>query len=429
MKYGFKFLFTITTAAMLYTPALLADTVTNWNTTAVNIITDAIKPPDMANRAVALVQTSVYSAVNSINQRYPVTKPTVDAMDGASVDAAIAAANRRMLVELIAKSKPTIDEVYNRAINSIPEGKSRDDGIAVGKQAAEAVLAMRAKDKVGVPESYRPITIPGIYIPTVIPVASTWSANRLPWTLTSADQFRPPRPPAPDSARWAKDYNEIKQIGERNSKVRTSDQTAAAKFWISTSPKTFYPITRSVTRQEGRELTRNARLFAMVSQAVDDSIIAVFDAKYHYSFWRPMTAIRNGDMDENDATERVADWQPLVNNPMHPEYPCAHCIVASAIGSALKFDLGSEPTPLLSTTSSTADGATRSWKTIDGFVQEVSNARVWEGVHFRNSTEIGIKMGRYVAEQVVASHLAMSQQYLLSFQSPIATPKTLKPLK
>jgi len=134
-------------------------------------------------------------------------------------------------------------------------------------------------------------------------------------------------------------------------------------------------------------------------------------------------------MDENDATERVADWQPLVNNPMHPEYPCAHCIVASAIGSALKFDLGSEPTPLLSTTSSTADGATRSWKTIDGFVQEVSNARVWEGVHFRNSTEIGIKMGRYVAEQVVASHLAMSQQYLLSFQSPIATPKTLKPLK
>jgi len=123
---------------------------------------------------------------------------------------------------------------------------------------------MRAKDKVGVPESYRPITIPGIYIPTVIPVASTWSANRLPWTLTSADQFRPPRPPAPDSAQWAKDYNEIKAIGERNSKVRTSDQTAAAKFWISTSPKTFYPITRSVTRQSGRDLTRNARLFVMV---------------------------------------------------------------------------------------------------------------------------------------------------------------------
>jgi len=409
MKHGFKILLTISTVAMLYTPALHADTVTDWNTTAVNIITDAIKPPDLANRAVALVQTSVYSAVNSINQRYPATEPVVEANKGASVDAAIAAANKRMLSELLPKSQAAVDEAYNKAINSIPKGKSRDDGVAAGEKAAESVLAMRSKDKTGVPESYRPITIPGIYIPTVIPVASTWSANRLPWKLTSADQFLPPRPPAANSERWAKDFNEIKEVGERNSKTRTPDQSAAAKFWISTSPKTFYPITRSVTRQEGRDLTRNARLFAMVSQAVDDSIIAVFDAKYHYSFWRPVTAIRNGDMDENDATERVADWQPMVNNPMHPEYPCAHCIVASAIGTALKFDLGSDPTPILSTSSSTADGATRSWKTIDDFVQEVSNARVWEGVHFRNSTEIGIKMGRFVTEQVAAGYPTVSK--------------------
>lgn len=409
MKHACKFLLVVSVAAIIYTPKLYADTVTNWNTTAINIIGNAIKPPDMANRAAALVQTSVYSAVNSINKRYPTTEPTVDAPAGASVDAAIAAANRRILSKLIPKSAATIDEAYNKAISSILEGKARDAGITVGEQAADAVLAMRAKDKVGVPEAYRPATTPGAYLPTVIPVASTWSANRLPWTLTSADQFRPSAPPALNSAEWAADYNEIKEIGAHNSKTRTPEQSSAAQFWVSTSPMIFQPIIRSMTRQEGRDLTRNARLFAMATQAIDDSIIAVFEAKYHYSYWRPMTAIRNGDMDDNDATERVANWKPMINNPMHPEYPCAHCIVASAIGDTLKADLGSDPVPVLSTSSTTADGATRSWDTIDAFVQEVSNARVWEGVHYRSSTEVGTEMGRKVSEQVVAGYPAMSK--------------------
>jgi len=407
MKYGYKFLAATSAAAILHGSVAFADTVTDWNTTAVNIIGDAIKPPDLANRAVALIQTSVYSAVNSINQRYPATEPTIDAPDGASVDAAIAAANKRMLNELLPKSAAVIDEAYNKAIDSIAEGKARDAGISAGEKAAEAVLELRAKDKVGVPESYRPVTIPGIYTATVIPVASTWSANRLPWTLTSADQFRPAPPPAANSERWAKDYNEIKEIGALNSKTRTAEQSAAAQFWVATSPKIYFPITRSVTQQEGRDITRNARLFAMVSQAVDDSIIAVFEAKYHYNFWRPMTAIRNGDIDENDATERVANWKPMINAPMHPEYPCAHCIVSSTIGTMLKIDLGSDPVPVLSTSSPTAGGATRSWKTIDAFVQEVSNARIWEGVHFRNSAEVGVDMGRKVAEQVAAGYPAM----------------------
>ncbi|MGB0849082.1 MAG: vanadium-dependent haloperoxidase [Thiolinea sp.] len=407
MKHEPKYLLAAILATMLYSPVSFSDTVTDWNTKAVDIIGDAIKPPDLANRAVALVQTSVYVAVNSINKRYPATEPVIEAPADASVAAAIAAANRHILNELLPKSQATIDESYNAVISSIPEGKSRDAGIAVGTQAAESVLAMRAKDKTGIPETYRPLTTPGTYVPTVTPVASTWSMNRLPWSLTSADQFRPDPPPALDSEQWATDYNEIKEVGALNSKTRTADQSAAAQFWISTSPKTFQPIIRSVTDQKGRDLTRNARLFAMATQAIDDSIIAVFEAKYHYQFWRPMTAIRNGDQDNNDATERVANWKPMVNNPMHPEYPCAHCIVASAIGTALKADLGSDPAPVLSTASTTADGTTRSWKTIDTFVQEVSDARVWEGVHYRNSTEVGKAMGKQVAEQVTAGYPAL----------------------
>ena len=407
MKQKRQFLLAVSAAAILFTPIANADLITNWNTTAVNIIGDAIKPPDLANRAVALVQTSVYTAVNSISQRYPANHPTIDAPDNASLGAAIAAANKHILSQLIPKSQAIIDEAYNTAINSIPDGDARDAGVTVGTQAAEAVLAIRAKDKVGVPEAYRPQTTPGAYIPTVIPVASTWSANRLPWTLTSADQFRPAAPPALSSKQWAADYNEIKTIGALGSKTRTADQSAAAKFWISTSPRIFQPIIRSVTAQEGRDLTRNARLFAMASQSIDDSIIAVFEAKYHYQFWRPMTAIRNGDQDGNDATERVANWKPMVSNPLHPEYPCAHCIVSSTIGTVLKIDLGDDPVPLLGTSSPTADGTVRSWKTIDAFVEEVSNARIWEGVHYRNSAEVGTEMGRKVAEQVAAGYSVM----------------------
>lgn len=405
MKY--KLLFTIGTAAILHAPTTYADTVTDWNTTAITIIGDAIKPPGPANRAATLVQTGVYAAVNSITKRYPATGATVDAPADASVEAAIAAANHRMLSKLIPKSAAAIDEAYNKAISSIPEGEAREAGITAGEQAVDSVLALRAKDKVGVPESYRPLTTPGAYVPTVIPVSSTWSANRLPWTLTSADQFRPDAPPALDSEQWAADYNEIKEIGALNSKTRTADQSAAAQFWVSTSPVIYYPVIRSVTGQEGRDLTRNARLFAMASQSIDDSIIAVFEAKYHYGFWRPMTAIRNGDVDENDATERVADWKPMINTPPHPEYPCAHCIVSSTIGNTLKADLGDDPVPLLSTVSPTADGATRSWESIDAFMQEVSDARVWEGVHYRNSAVVGNKMGQQIAEQVAAGYPAM----------------------
>ena len=162
---------------------------------------------------------------------------------------------------------------------------------------------------------------------------------------------------------------------------------------------------RSVAEQPGREVTRNAHLFAAVSQAMDDALIAVFDAKFHYNFWRPVTAIRNGDQDGNDATERDASWLPFIDTPMHPEYPCAHCIVASTVGTVLKAEIGMGPTPTLTTTSSTAGGVARSWKGIDDFVDEVSEGRICDGVHFRNSTEVGAAMGRKVGALAVAKYL------------------------
>jgi hypothetical protein len=163
-------------------------------------------------------------------------------------------------------------------------------------------------------------------------------------------------------------------------------------------------VVGSVANAPGREVTQNARLFAAVTQAIDDALIAVFDAKYHYNFWRPVTAIRNGDTDGNDATERDPSWTPFIDTPMHPEYPCAHCIVSGAVGTVLQAEIGTGPMPTLTTTSDTAPGAARSWTKIGDFMQEVANGRIYDGVHYRTSTEVGTDMGKKIGQLVAAKY-------------------------
>jgi hypothetical protein len=262
----------------------------------------------------------------------------------------------------------------------------------------------RADDAASAREAYRPQVTAGVYVPTAVPAAPQWPQRR-PWLMTSAEQFRPGPPPPLGSAAWAQDYNEIKALGEKTSSVRSAEQTATARFWEATLPPIYHGIVRSVASSPGREVTRNARLFAAVTQAVDDAMIAVFAAKYHYAFWRPITAIRNGDLDGNDATERAASWVPLIETPMHPEYPCAHCIVAATIGAVLRAEIGAGATPPLTTSSPTAGGAVRTWPTIEAFVAEVANARVYAGVHYRSSTKVGAAMGAQIGALAAAKHL------------------------
>jgi hypothetical protein len=137
---------------------------------------------------------------------------------------------------------------------------------------------------------------------------------------------------------------------------------------------------------------------------MDDAGIAILDAKYHYNFWRPVTAIRNGDTDGNEATERDPSWTPFIDTPMHPEYPCAHCIVAATVGTLLQAEIGTGPMPTLTTTSDTAPGAARSWTKIDDFMQEVANARIYDGVHYCTSTEVGTDMGKKIGKLVAAKY-------------------------
>ena len=151
--------------------------------------------------------------------------------------------------------------------------------------------------------------------------------------MASAAQFRPGPPPALTSERWARDFNEVKRLGGKpTARTAVPSETEIARFWEFSLPSIYFGVVRSVADAPGRDPLRNARLYAAVAQAMDDAMIGVFDAKYHYHFWRPSTAIRNGDVDGNDATERDATWAPFSDIPLHPEYPSAHSILASAVG-------------------------------------------------------------------------------------------------
>jgi len=382
----------------LVTPAW-ADVATDANAKAAEIASRLPGTPP-AVRAMAFVQVSVFEAVNAITGRYPSSRVNITPPPGASVDAAVAASTRTVLLKLVPTQQAAIEADYQAALKSLPDSAAKAGGIAVGEQAAAACLAR--EDGMGVPDTYRPHATAGVYVPTLLPAVPNWG-KRKPWVMSGGDQFRPGPPPGLTSETWARDYNEIKAIGGKNSVQRSPEQTAIAKFWEETAPAVYWPVVRSVAATPGRDVTENARLLAVAAMAMDDGLVAVFDAKYTYNFWRPVTAIRNGDLDSNDATERDPSWTPFIDTPMHPEYPCAHCIVSASLGAVLEAELAGRPSPKLSSTSSTAGGVERTWSSVDEFVREVAVARIYDGVHYRNSTQVGSAMGKKIGELAVKS--------------------------
>jgi hypothetical protein len=382
--------------ALVFAPAARADAITEWNVRDGEFVRAAGIGTPPAVRIMAIAHTAAFEAAQAITKRYPAaSRVRLEASPQASVDAAIAAAHRTSMMRLLPAQQAAIDSAYQSALSRIADGPAKEDGIAVGEKAALAVIALRSEDGASEPAAYRPHTAAGKYVPTTMPSVPQWP-QRKPWIMTSASQFRPGPPPALDSERWARDYNEIKAVGSKNSSVRTPEQTSIATFWSETLPPIYHGVVRSVAETPGRDVMRNARLFAALTQAMDDALIAVFDAKYHYGLWRPITAIRNGNIDGNDATERDAAWTPFIDTPMHPEYPCAHCIQAGTVGAVLQAEIGKATTPSLATSSRVANGAVRRWTSVDAFMQEVANARVYDGVHYRFSTEVGLDMGKRI---------------------------------
>ena len=375
-----------------------AEPVANWADTTTEIATDG---PNTI-RTMALAQNAVYEAVNAITARYPRDRVDLGPTQGASIDAAIAAASRAVLLHEAAALKDRTEAAYARALATIAADDARTLGTNIGERAAADVLGKHSDD-IGSPEPYRPLTSPGVYVPTTFPLGYAFAPHG-PWFMKSAAQFRPEPPPALTSALWARDYNEVKVVGSATSEVRTPEQTAIARFWATALPDVHMGVVHSVAIAPGREVTRNARLYAAVTAAMNDAEIAVLEAKYHYNFWRPITAIRNGDLNGNPATERDPDWTPLIATPLHPEYPCAHCVIAATIATVIRAEVGREPLPTLMSTSNTAPGVTRQWTSTEDVVKEVSEARILDGVHYRNSTEVGNRMGAPVGALVAAAY-------------------------
>lgn len=371
-----------------------ADAVTDWNIKSGELVVEARVPTPVAVAWLALVQTAAYRAVEAARRR------------DASAEAALAAAHRVTLTRLLPASAVKIDALYDAALAAIAESTAKRKGIVDGQAAADGLLMARAADitAAAAPEQYRPHTTAGLYVPTAAPLVSQWP-QRKPWLMRDATQLRPAAPPALTSVAWQRDFNEVKSFGGRASAARSAEQTEVARFWEYSAPPIYHALVRSVALQPGRDLLRNARLFAAVAQATDDALIAVFEAKYHYRFWRPVTAIRNADLDGNDATERDAGWLPLIDAPMHPEYPSAHSVLAAALGTVLAADVGDAGLPVLSTSSPTAQGAVRRYDSIAALVKEVNDARVWGGIHFRTATDVGAEMGRQAGELAVKGWL------------------------
>ena len=381
----------------LAAPAV-ANVITDWDAKAVAVAA----PAPLGQRELAMVHVAMFDAVNSIERRYRPYLVQLTAQKTTSQEAAAAAAAATVLIGLHPEAAEELKAALATYLAAIADGEAKADGIKLGEAVAAKVLQARANDGANAADAYRPKTKPGVYVPTPITVASVWP-DLVPFALTKPSQFRPQPPISLESKEWAADFNELKAYGGKTSTKRSTQQTETARFWLMVGAPAYHPVPRQLVTAKQMSVIDSARFMALFAVALTDAYIAVFDAKYHYEFWRPITAIRNGDISGNPATELDATWQPIDNTPMHPEYPCAHCIQSGAAAVVIESVLGSADIPEVSVTSSTAPGVTHRWTNLGVFSDEISNARIWAGFHYRFSTRVGTDMGRQIGAYVVKS--------------------------
>jgi hypothetical protein len=386
-------------------PAAVADVITDWDEKAVAIVL----PPGpvavaqqvyTAQRMMGIVHAAMFDAVNSIERRYRPYVVQLPADSGTSKEAAAAAAAAAVLSTIDQKTANEMKAALATYLASIPDGAAKADGVKLGEAVAARVLEARANDGHVAADDYRPRTTPGVYVPTPITAGSMWSKVK-PFAMASASQFRPGPPVSLESTEWATDYNEIKDYGGKTSAKRSPQQTETARFWLMVGPPAYHPFVRKLVAAKQMSVGDSARLMTLAAIGLNEALIAVFDAKYHYNFWRPITSIRNGDIDGNPATDPEATWQPIDNTPMHPEYPCAHCILSGSVSGVIKAVLGTEDIPEIAIMSPTAPGITHRFTNLTAFTDEVANARIWAGFHYRSSTRVGTDMGLQIGEYVV----------------------------
>ena len=396
--------------------AVRADEVTDWNGILLQAAHNAVPPtsPLVMSRVAAIVQASVFDAVNGIERRYTPIHVAPAAPRGASRRAAAVQAAYASLVRLYPLQTSTFDAARTASLAAISDGdpdgggQSVARGIEWGQTVADAIWAWRSSDGFTPPP---PPFLGGLAVgqwrptpPGFLPGAGPQFATMVPWVITSPSQFRPAGPPDLASVRYAADFDETKSMGSLSSPLRSADQTLASLFWASTTPAYLWNhVAVELGQQRHLTLSENSRLLALLNLAMADAGIACFEAKYHYVFWRPITAISLADTDGNPATVSDPSWTPFLVTPNHPEYPSGHSTVSGAAAAVLAafFGAGADFTM----DSDFMPGVVRSFLDFFSALDEVLDARVFAGIHYRSACRDGQATGILVAEYVLENAL------------------------
>lgn len=374
------------------------DPVIAWNEHATDaLIVRAGQSPQESIPHLAMVHGAVYDAVNAIvggHQGY-LLDPAV-APSSASLDAAVAAAAHDVLIHLLPDQAAILDGQYAAAVAGLRAGPDRDAGVAVGRQAAAAMVAERRDDGRYGTGTFTPSTDIGAWrpeLPAFVSDPNAWLKDVRPFLVRSAQQFHSRPPPGLRSRRWARDLEEVRAFGGQVSTVRTAEQEQAARYWAMNPPAIWSRILRQVAVDHDLAVPDDARLFAQAYLTAADSLITVWHSKDRWSFWRPITAIPQADRDGNRWTTPEQDWLPLLPTPPYPEHPSGHLGLSGAMLATMRDFFG---TDAVSWTDTNAAG-TRSTTSLSTTLEEIVGARIWSGIHFRTADEEGDRIARRIA--------------------------------
>ena len=415
----------------LFGPPAWADEVQRWNETAVKAAATNGQHPTQLTRTIAMAQGAVHDALNAIRPRYAAYYFEGSAAPGADPQAAVAAASRTVLVAVIpafgapaqrSEALAQVEEAYRAALASVPDGAAKQDGVAVGQAAAEAMLLLRRDDGATRSAPYTPSAGPGRWRPHPNPdppnppirdekLAPGFGAatlpgwgNVTPFTLLSSAQYWLPGPPSLTSALYTRDFNEVKALGGQVSTQRTAEQTEIARFWYE-GPPAWYRLTRAAGDARGLDQLGNARALAVVSLAMADAFIAGFKIRYVYDSWRPVTAIREAADDGNDATTADVSWNSLQNTPAVSDYPSTQSVFSGAAAAALISVIGTDQIALTMTSGPPFANIKRSFTSVSQAARESADSRVYAGIHFRSACEDGLVLGRKIGQRAAISYL------------------------
>jgi vanadium-dependent haloperoxidase-like protein len=405
--------------------------VLQWNEITMKAIDANGQSNVVATRTLAMTQGAVHDALNAINRRYDAYYFEGSADVGASPDAAVAAAAHTVLVGVVSSfgtpaqkgaALALVEQAYSASLARVTDGPARNKGVAVGRAAGTAMLALRKDDGATRDAAYTPGMGAGKWrphpnpTPPNPPIANpdvargfgpssvpNWG-NITPFTLLSSSQFWLPGPPALTSPTYARDFNEVKAVGGKVSTIRTADQTEIARFWFE-GPGNWNTIARAVATTRKLDAADSARLLALMNLAMADSYIAGWKIRYVYDFWRPITAIREGDNDGNDATAGDPTWDSHQNTPAVSDYPSTQSTFSAAAAVVLASVLGGDQATFTVTSGKPFEGLTRSFTSFSQAARESADSRIYAGIHFRSACEDGLGLGRKVGQRTVALYL------------------------